>query len=802
LASFLHDFRYSLRTLRKTPGFTAVTAATLALGIGANTAIFSLIDGVLLRPLPYQDPGRLVLLWERTPQLDGMSISWLNYLDWKAQNRVFAGIAARQDVSFNLTGIADPERLEGSNVTADLFEVLGVRAARGRTFLPEEDRPGSGRVVVISDSLWERRFGRDTKILGRALTLDGNPCTVVGVMPRGFRYPARALHADVYAPLGRKSDEMQERWNHPGIFAIARLKSGVPIERARIDLDTIARGLEQRYPNSNRSNRVGMDFYHALTVRSVRSSLLVLLGAVGFVLLIACANVANLLLARAAGRGQEIAVRAALGAGRGQIVRQLLTESVALSLFGGALGLALAWWGLHVLIAVAPEGTPRLAEVGIDLRVLGFTILLSTTAGIAFGLAPALHVSRGNLHDAFKGGGQRMSANLHRHRLRAVLVVAEVALSFVLLVGAGVTLRSFARLTHASPGFEPQNVLSLAIDLPESQYRTPVRRLDFFNQLLERTRELPGIVSAGLITPLPLSGSVWQSSIRIEGRVYANNDDGPMSDMARVTPDYFRTMGVPLIKGRVFTPHDGDGAPPVAVVDETLAKTYFPNEDPIGKRLLVNGRPAQIVGIVGHLKNNGVDELSRIETYLPFFQSPVGSADLVVRTSGDPGQLAAPIATQVRKIDPNQPVSKARTMEWLFDQSIAPKRLSTMLLGVFAGIAVLLATVGLYGAIAYSVTQRTQEIGIRIAVGAEPAHVLKLVIGQALGLVGIGLAIGLAGALAQSRLLETLLFGVSPTDPATLAEGAALIGAIGLLACYLPARRAALVSPVVALRHE
>ncbi len=802
MRSLLGDMRYGFRLLRKRPAFSLIAVLALALGIGANTAIFSVVDAVLLRPLPYADSGRLVALWERSPQLEDGSVAYLNFLDWKAQSRVFESLAARQGANFNLTGQEEPERLNGANVSAEFFPLLGVQPLLGRVFRADEDRSGAKKVAVISYGLWQRRFHGDEGILGRAIDLDGAPFTVIGVLPAKFRDPAYAERVDVYAAIGRDADRLQNRGNHPGIYVVGRLKPGETLAQARAEMDLIAQRLERQYPATNSGRRVAVQLLQDRLVRDLRTALLVVLAAVGFVLLIGCANVANLLLARAAERQPEIALRAALGAGRWQLFRQLLAESLVLALAGGACGLLLGWWGMRGLLAVAPEDLPRFSEAAMNLRVLGFTLGLSLATGLVFGSVPAWQSAWGSLHDVLKESGRRVSGDLRRNRIRGLLVVGEVALSLVLLIGAGLMLRSFARVLAASPGFRAERVLTLQIDLPGTKYQKPDQWIQFFQQVLGRTRNLPGVLSAATILPVPVGGFGWQTGMRIEGREYPTPHDSDLTDIAYVTPDYFQTMGIPLRRGRVFTEQDREGALPVAVIDEKLARTYFPDADPMGKRLAIGGKNWQIVGVVGHVKNYGVDQESRVETYLPFYQSPRPAMSLVVRTTMDPAQLAGPIRGEVRQVDPNQAVSDVRTMERLVADSVAPKRISALLLGIFAAIAVLLAAVGLYGVISYTVAQRTREIGIRMALGAGGGDVLAMVVKQALALGGLGMAIGLGGAALLTRAMKGLLFGISAVDPLTFAAVPAALALVVLAACYLPARRATRIDPVTALRYE
>jgi putative ABC transport system permease protein len=804
--ALLQDVRYGIRLLFKHRGVSLVAVAALALGIGANTAIFSVVNALILRPLPYPNAERLAFLHEWSKQIDNMSVAYPNFLDWRAQNTSFDYLAASNFQAYNMTGEGEPERLVGANVSADLFRVLGVQPALGRAFTAEDDRPGAERVAVIGHSLWQQRFGGDPGLIGRALTLNGQSYTVVGVLPQGMRpYPQfGAQKTQLWTPIGLLADNYSNRENHPGIYVAGLLKPGATVEQAQADMAAIARRLSEQYPNSNRNLEVRVQSLHERVVGDTRTPLFVLLGAVGFVLLIACANVANLLLARAAARAREIAVRAALGAGRVRLIRQLLAESVVLALAGGILGVLLAYWGITLLLAAAPANVPRLEEVRIDTTVLGFTALLALLTGVFFGLVPALQASTPDLHDTLKDSIRGTTGG--RSRLRHILVVTEVSLALVLLIGAGLLIRSFWHLSNASPGFSADNVLTVQLVLPASQYPDASAQRGFYNRLMPRLASLPGVTGADMIVPLPLGGGGWQTGFWIEGRPAPDLGEYPSTDIARVSPSYFRTMGIPLLRGRAFTEQDHENAPLVAIVDERLAKDYFPGEDPVGKRLqfgpLNSPVFVEIVGVVGHVKNYGVEADSRVETYFPYLQSPVPPITLMLRTSGDPLSIASGVRNEVLAVDANLPVFNIRTMASLVNDSVASRRLTAILLTVFAAVALVLAAVGIYGVMSYAVAQRTHEIGIRMALGAPQGSVLRLVVRQGMTLAGIGLAIGLAAAFGVTRWMETMLYNVSATDPGIYAGIAALIALIALAASYVPARRAARVDPLVALRYE
>jgi putative ABC transport system permease protein len=794
------DLRFGVRLLLKNPGFTLIAVMALTLGIGANSAIFSVVNSVLLRPLPYQESDRLVFLSERSPQLEGMSISYPNFKDWREQNQVFENIGVYRRQSYNLTGIGEPERLTGGIMSADLLAALRVKPALGRSFTNEEDKPGGTPVVLLSHGLWQRRFGGDPAIVNQTLTLNGVSYTVIGIMPPDYRFPSRV---ELYAPVGQESGQAswQNRGNHPGLYGVARLKPGVTIEQARANMDAIAVNLEKQYPQSNMGNRASLTPMIDIIVRDVRPRLYVLLGAVGFVLLIACANVANLLLARATTRQREIALRTALGASRWRVVRQLLTESVLLAVIGGALGLLLAKWGVKAILAISPNSIPRAQEVGLDGRAVAFTVLISIVTGIVFGLAPALQASRLDLNESLKEAGRGSTGR--RHWFRSSLVVSEIALTLVLLVGAGLLIRSFYHLQKVDPGFISDNLLTFNVSLPQSKYSTEPQRINFYDQVLLKIRALPGVEAVGMASGLPLGNNGWQSGFVIEGRPAPPPGQNPLTEVAYVSPDYFHAMRMTFLKGRNFSEQDIKSAPRVTIIDEEFARRHWPESDPIGQQIRVGGNPTTIIAIVRRVKMEGLaTDSNRVQSYYPYQQNPLGGMTIVLRTKGDPAELATSARLQVQSVDKDQPIFLVQTMEQIWNDSIAPERLNLMLLIIFAGVALALAAIGIYGVMAYSVTQRTHEIGVRMALGAQRTDILKHVVGQGMLLVIIGIAIGLGTAFAVTRLMKSLLFGVSASDPMTFSAVAIMLALIALFACFFPARKAMKVDPMVALRYE
>ena len=791
----VQDLRYGLRALAKSPGFAAVAVLTLALGIGANSAIFSVVNTLLLRPLPVKDPGRLVMVWDTQPGALRAPASYPEYQDWKEHVGVFEELGAFFDTTLRLTGTQEPEQLPTVRLSAGLLPMLGVTPTLGRAFRPEEEKPGGEQVAMIGRALWKRRFGASASVLGTKITLDGEPFTVIGVVPPAFPFDGQR---DLYIPL-RLDSERAPRGLH-FIKVLGRLRSGPALTRARAELEGAAARLR-----STGVTRHGIEIVplQEHLVGDTRPALLVLLGAVGFVLLISCTNVANLLLARAASRQKEIAIRLAVGASRARLIRQLLTESLILATLGGGLGLLLAWWGVDLLAAVGTR-LPRVEEIRIDGTVLGFTAGISLLTGFLFGLAPAVQASMADFHQTLKEGGRQSGPESGRHRLRSMLVVIEVALSLVLLLGAGLLIRSFARVLDTDKGFDPSRVLALDLSLPFSSYDEPREQAAFFKELLERVGEVRDVEAAAVVSHLPLSGNNTNSGLLIEGRTWPEGD-APLADNRLVSADYFRALRIPVIKGRGFTDGDNESSRPVAVINESLARRFFPNENPIGRRIDMQWKThgwQEIVGVVGDIKHDGLDLPSLPTVYASYLQAPDSGMTLVVRTAGDPRRLIGAIRSQVYAVDRNQPVSTVRTMENVVAESVGPRRLSMSLLSGFAALALFLAAVGIYGVMSTSVAHRTHEIGIRMALGARKADVLRLVVGQGARLTLAGLGLGVATALPLTRALSGLLFGVSPADPLTFAGISLLLAVASLLACYLPARRAMKVEPMAALRTE
>ncbi|HEV8204389.1 MAG TPA: ABC transporter permease [Pyrinomonadaceae bacterium] len=815
------DIRYGARMLLKNPGITMIVIIALALGIGANTAIFSVVNAVLIRPLPYPESDRLIFLNEKSPVLDEMSIAYPNFLDWRAQNQTFEKMGVYNRASYNLTGNGEAERIVTGQVSADLFSVLRANAAQGRVFTNDEDKPGGTPVVVLSYPLWQRRFGGQTSILNQNITLNGKSYTVIGIMPQTFAYPSRA---EMWVPVGQLSDQAswKERGNHPGLYGVARLKPGATFEQADADMNNIAANLEKQYPDSNASNRVRLRPLLEIFVVDVRRALWVIFGAVGFVLLIACANIANLLLARATARRKEMAIRTAVGASRWRIARQLLTESVLLSLIGGTIGLVLARWGISLILYISPDAIPRSREIGLDWTVLAFTVGISFLTGILFGLIPAIQAGEVDVHETLKESGRGTSG---RQWLRSSLVVVEVATTLVLLIGAGLMIRSFYLLQRVNPGFSHEHLTSFSISLPEKKYATEEQQSSFYNRLLENIRALPGVESTAAASGLPLGNNGWQTSFVIDGQPVPPRDQIPLMEACLVTPDYFKAMNIPVLRGRVFNDRDdrshlagrdlsklsevekAGAAINSIVIDEEFAKRYWPNEDAVGKRVRMGSDPkapvAEVLGVVGRVKMESLNQNSdRVQGYFAFNQLPQGGMTVVIKGASDPNQLISSVRGAVREIDPDQPIYSPRTMNEIRAESVAGERLNLTLLSLFAGIALVLAIVGIYGVMSYSVTQRTHEIGIRMAIGARPLDVFKMILGHGMKLALIGVGVGLVFAFLLTRLMATMLFGVKPTDATTYGAISILLIGVALLACYLPGRRATKVEPTISLRYE
>ena len=797
------DLRYGLRMLVKKPGFALAAALTLALGIGVNTAIFSVVNAVLLRPLPYPEPERLMQLWE-TNERFGLRepISPHEFAAWREQSQTFEQMAAYEYAGFALTSEgSQPERIVGSAASASLFAALGVKPALGRDFLAEEDAPGRNRVVILSHGLWQRRFGADPELIGQTLTLNRESYTVIGVMPPGFQFPDSV---EMWTPLGVDLNS-QSRSNHY-LRAVGRLKPDTSLETAQAEMNSIVSAVAREHPDSTHGARLVS--LHEEIVGNVRPALYVLLGSVALILLIACANVANLLLARATARQKEVAIRAALGANRRRLIRQFLTESILLAALGGGLGLLLALWGVDLLVAASPGDIPRVDKISIDGTVLGFTFGVALLTGIVMGCAPALRATKLDLNETLKEGSHSATGGPRRQRLSGLLVIAEVALALVLLIGAGLLLQSFMRLLQVDPGFRPENLLTMQLSLPEAAYPEAQHRIAFFDQVLARIEALAGVQAVGAVSDLPFSGSRTSNSFEIEARPPMARGESINADFRISSPNYFQAMGIPLLRGRDFSARDTRDAPLVVIINQTMARRFWPDEDPMGQRLTIgraaDGSPVwrEVVGIIGDIRHDRLNVEPAPEMYVPYWQRPAGRLSLVVRATGEPRDLIAAIRSAVQSVDPHQPVYSINLMERRIARFLAPHRFNAYLLGIFALLALLLAVVGVYGVLAYAVARRTQEIGIRMALGARPRDVLRLVIKQGLSLTLIGIAIGLAASLALTRLLTSLLYGVSATDPLTFMSVPLLLLAVALLATYIPARRAARVDPLVALRYE
>ena len=814
METLIQDIKFGLRMLVKSPSMSIVATIALALGIGANTAIFSVVNAVLLRPLPYPNPDSLVQLYETNLQrgTTSGSHSYPNFFDIRTQNTVFERVSTYRTSDFIMTGRGEPVRLQAAVVTADLFPLLGVAPALGRTFVPDEDKPSdTGRVVVLSHRLFQNRFAGDPAILNQRLTFDGVGFTVIGVMPPSFEFPIQNEPVELWTTIAGDSfgsDPITTQRGAHFLGMLARLKPNVTPEQAQSELNAIAARLEQQYPDTNTRRGLRLESAHMALVGDVRPVLFILLGAVACVLLIACANVANLLLARATIRHKEMAVRAALGASRMRVIRQLLTESVLLSLVGGAVGLLLAVWWSDLLIALGKEDIPRAVQVGIDWRVLGFTLGVSIVTGLIFGLAPAFHTSKTDLVESLKDGGRGTSEGARRNRMRSILAVGELAIAVVLLVVAGLLIKSLWRLQNVNSGLQTDNVMTFNIALPETRYETD-RQAQFFQDLKTRLESSPGVQSASSILPLPLSGDRFQISFQIEGREVAPKDE-PSADVFITGVGYFKTMGIPLVKGRDFEQRDQHGSPPIVIITEEFARQYFPNEDAIGKRIQPGistfedeeSPMREIVGVVADIRNRTLNTEPKPTYYVPQTQVPFSQMAMVVKTTTEPRSLVSGMTKEVAAMDADLPLFGVKTMGEYLSSSVAGPRFNTTLLSIFAGVALVLTLVGLYGVMSYSVAQRTNEIGIRLALGAQTRDVLLMVVKQGSILILLGLTIGLAGAFAATRLIESLLFGVTTKDPFTFAAAAVLLAVVALLACYIPAWRATKVDPLQALRYE
>jgi putative ABC transport system permease protein len=794
--------------LLKSPGFTLTAVAALALGMGATTAIFSVVNAALLRSLPYENPDRIVAVWETTKSAGIVDFtSYPNVADWRAQNTVFEDVSAVRAGGFTLTGLGQAERIEGARVSPVFFPLLRVQAALGRTFLEEEDKPGAPRVVVMSQRLWMRKFGGDENLVGQSITLNNTPYTVIGILPANFSFPFEVQDAELWATTAYEGGFLTERGSRTN-KAIARLKEGVSLNQAQAEMDTIAARLEQQYPESNTGNGARIIGLHDQLVGRIAFALWILLGAVVFVVLIACSNVANLLLARATARQKEIAIRSALGASRWRIARQMLIESVVLALVGGGAGLLLAVWGIEVIILYIPQEIARLSGIVIDARVLGFTMLMSIMTGLVFGLAPALKASQPDLNETLKEGG-RSSASVGRGSLRSALVVSEVALVLVLLIGAGLLMKSFLRLRQVNPGFDAENVLTMRMNFSGAKYAEDTQRISFIDQALEKLKALPGVESAAFVAPPPFSDDNVGTSFSIVGRETPPGP-GPSAVLHGITSDYFSVMKIPMIEGRNFNDRDVKGGTGAVIINRTLARRYWPDESPIGKRIssiaarVDDNEPTlwEIVGVVGDVKNTALDRKAAPELYLPIHQKVWRWGYMAIRSSGDPASLAPTARSELASIDKDLPFYKIRSLDEMVSASVAKPRFFMLLMGLFAALGLALAIVGVYGVISYLVSERTHEIGVRMALGASRSDILRMVLGRGMALAAGGIVIGLGGGFAVTRVIEALLYEVSATDPTIFGTVSGLLALVAAFACYVPAMRATRVDPMTALRYE
>ncbi|MBA4138845.1 MAG: hypothetical protein C0518_16190 [Opitutus sp.] len=798
-ATPMNDFRLALRQLRQSPGFTALALLTLALGIGACTAIFTVVNSVILRPLAYPESERLMIIRETNlPQFPEFSVSPANYRDF-AKAEAFSSIYVVQGFSYNLTGRGEPQRVIGQRASAGIFDVLGTAPALGRTYTADEEQPGKNNVVILSHAFWQNQFAGSRDIVGQSITLNNTPHTVIGVMPEGFR---RGTTTQVYAPFSLNEQQWANRGGHY-LTAYARLKPGVTHEQARVQLETIAARLAEQFPDTNKNWGVLAKPWLEYATGDIRPTLFALLGAVGFLLLIACANVANLLLARATARQREISVRAALGATRWHILRQLLAESLVLGLTGGVLGVWVGHWGLKAMLAIAPPNLPRAAEIALDGRAVLFTVAVALVTGIAFGLVPAIQSLKINLVDALKDGS-RGTSDARRHWVRSGLVVTEIALALVLLTGAGLLMRSFTKLAHTPPGFEPENALFVQVTAPATKYDTREKQAAFIEALLSRFGALPGVQAAGATQAMPFSETDYVLGLEIEGRAVPQSEL-PSTNYFAVSPDYFPAMGIKLLRGRGFTEQDRAGSPRVAIISQALADKFFPGQDPLGKRIHMTNGPTtwrEIVGVVNEIKHASVDQETTPQTYEPLAHTPFTNLGFVLRTAGDPAAIAATVRREVYAVDPDQPVARTELLTKLVTDSTARQRFAMTLFGVFSSLALLLAAIGIYGVMAYAVTQRTNEFGVRLAIGASPGDILLLVLKEGGKLAAFGIVAGLLGSLAAGQAIQSMLFQTGARDPVVFGAIAALLGGVALLACLIPALRATRVDPQVALRVQ
>jgi putative ABC transport system permease protein len=813
METVIQDLRYAIRALLKKPLFAAIAIITLALGIGANTAIFSVVNGVLLRPLPFSQPERLMMVYNTSGKEDQDSVTYPDFNDWRERNQSFAQLAAYSTRDFTVTGVGEPFRMRGAMITHELLPLLGVNPAQGRFFTAEEDKPGA-RAVILSQRIWQEYFGAEGRLHEKTINLNGQNYEVVGVMPAGFAFP---IQTDPTIDMWTTTATMQEgrapltaqRGNH-ALDVIGRLKEGVTIEQAQAEMNLIVSDIGRQYPDTNSEFGVRVASFHQDLIRDVRLALWTLFGAVGCVLLIACANVANLLLARATTRQKEVAIRTALGASRARVMRQLITESLLLSCLGGVLGLLLAMWGTELVLALVPKGLPRVESVGFDVSVLGFTTFVSIATGLLFGIAPALQISKTNLTQSLKEGGRSATGGAQHNRVRSILVVAEVAIALTLLVTAGLLINSFYRLQNLKPGFETTNLLSFRLGLPDTRYPQEQQLTNFYKNLSSRIQSISGVKDVAYITALPFSGQGAGVGFSIEGEPLETNRPFPYeTDYRTVSPGYFRAMGIQLMNGRDFDERDTKESTPNVIINETLAKKYFPEQNPIGKRInpsfATDDRGIlmrEIIGVVSDIKHRQLNEEPRAEVYIAHAQNPRPTMFYVVRTTNDPTSAIAAIRSEVQSLDKDLPMYNIKTLEQYISSSVSQPRFNMLLLCIFASAALLLTIVGLYGVLSYAVTERTHEIGVRMALGAKTTDVLKLILKQGMGLTLIGVVLGLAGAYALAQITESLLFGVTATDPVTFIVVSLILTGVALVSCLVPARRAARTDPMVALRYE
>jgi putative ABC transport system permease protein len=808
MPTLLQDLRYAFRLLAKSPAFTLIAIFTLALGVGANTAIFSVVNSVLLRPLPFRDPSRLVLVIEKS-KYPTITVSYENYLDWRDQNHEFESMEAIYGNNMTFTAKGEPQRLIARFVTAGFFPLLGVSPSVGRNFTPEEDRAGGTPVAILSYGLWQRSFGGSNEVLGQVVNLDSQPYTVVGILPSGYKF---FQDADVFLPFHPWAKTLPDDRNwHPGILPVARLKAGVTIEQARAEMVGISKRLEQQYPLYNTGCSSDVILAHDQLVQSSRPALLLLLGAVSFVLLIACVNVANLLLARAASRGREVAIRTAMGATRARIMRQLLTESFILSLAGGALGLLLGWAALPPLLKISASSLPPDSKVGLDAWVFAFTAGIALLTGLFFGIFPALRAAKLDLRETLNENSRGATAGPGRHLLGNTLVSLEIALALLLLVGAGLLLRSFSRMQNVAPGFQADHLLVADVPVSQAAYAKPEQRFGFYDRLVDSAKALPGVRAAGAATFLPVSGGGSVIHFNIQGRAPKSASDFIAAGYRAVTPGYFETLGVPLLQGRLFTAADRENAVAVCIINASMAKIYFPDINPLGQHMQLGATPIkeipfmEIVGVIGDVRP-GLGTDPQAEMYLPYRQAdgilPVFQLSVVMRTAGDPLTQTSALRSALSQIDPNEPLVKVRTMDDNIAATVSQPRFRAWLIGIFAVLALVLAAVGVYGVMSYTVTQRTNEIGVRVTLGAEPPDIFRAIVGEGLRLALLGVGVGLVAALALTRLLRTFLFGISAYDPLTFIGVSALLTIVALAASFFPARRATQVDPLIALRYE